>query len=250
MSVAFGSAEAERLRTQTLIGLFSPRRATYDLTLPYDSSTFPFQQGFGALVSGNNLSAVERANQVVLREIRTDTSEVATFIANAHLPRPAIDATAALSASGDEVEVTVRNGAAETLEDAVIIFGQEQASVGDLGPGEERTISVRIRQATSASPTPDPMFPAGYISPNPLITDPSLILGTNDYYNDPVAYPRWQLIQSHYMGETFNPDLQPDPTEAVTLGGWLAGSAQEATSSAANTTRIGTTLLLLEIPVR
>ena len=250
MSVAFGSAEAERLRTQSLIGLFSPRRATYDLTLPYDSSAFPIQQGFGTLIGGGNFDAIERASEVVARGIRTDTSEVATFVANAHLPRPPIDATATLSASGDQVEVTVRNGTAETLEDAVIVFGQEQTSLGDLAPGEEKSLSVPLRAAISSSPTPDPMFPGGYINPNPLITDPSLILGTYDYFSDPVAYPRWQLIQSHYWGESFDPGALPDPREAVTLGGWLAGSAQEATPSAENTARMGTTLLLLEIPVR
>ena len=250
MSVAYGSAEADRLRTQSLIGLFSPRRATYDLALPYDSSTFPFQQGFGTLVSGGNLAAIERASQVALRGVRTDTSQVATFVTNAHLPRPAITAEATLSADGGEVAVTVRNSAADTLENAVIIYGQEQMSLGNIAPGEEKSLSIPLRRSTAASPTPDPLFPMGFINPNPLVTDPSLILGTYDYFNDPVAYPRWQLIQSHYMGEDFDPTILPDPTEAVTLGGWLAGSAQEITPSAAETTQLATTLLLLEIPVR
>ncbi len=187
---------------------------------------------------------------MALRGVRTDTSQVATFVTNAHLPRPAIIAEATLSADGGEVAVTVRNGAADTLENAVIIYGQEQMALGNIAPGEEKSLSIPLRLSAAASPTPDPLFPMGFINPNPLVTDPSLILGTYDYYNDPVAYPRWQLIQSHYMGESFDPALLPDPTEAVTLGGWLAGSAQEVTPSAAETTQLATTLLLLEIPVR
>ena len=250
MSVAFGSADADRLQTQSLIGLFSPRRTTYDLTLPYDSSTFPFQPGFGTLVSGGNLAAIERSGQVLLRAVRTDTSQIATFVVNAHLPRPAISAEATRSADGSGLVVTVRNGTADTLENAVILHGQEQITLGNLAPGEEKSLSIPLRESAAASPTPDPMFSAGFINPNPLITDPSLILGTYDYFSDPVAYPRWQLIQAHYMGEDYDPTTLPDPTKVVTLGGWLAGSAQEVTSSAAGTKRLATTLLLLEIPIR
>jgi hypothetical protein len=94
------------------------------------------------------------------------------------------------------------------------------------------------------------MFPAGFVYPQPLINDPSLILGTSEYYNDPIAYPRWQLIQSHYSGESLTPLALPDPSDLVTLGGWLAGSAQQASLSADNTTQTGMTLLLLEIPVQ
>jgi hypothetical protein len=250
MSVAYGSANADTLRTQSVMGLYSPRRGRYDITLPYDSAAFPFQQGFGALVGGSNLDTVERAGEVTLRQVRTDTSEIATFIVDAHLPRPAISASAVLSTTGNEVEVTVRNDTTETIENAVVIHGQEQDSLGDIAPGEVKTVALTLVAPSAASPTPDPMFPAGFVYPQPLINDPSLILGTSEYYNDPIAYPRWQLIQSHYSGESLTPLALPDPSDLVTLGGWLAGSAQQASLSADNTTQTGVTLLLLEIPVQ
>lgn len=249
MSVAYGSANADTLRTQSVMGLYSPRRGRYDITLPYESAALPFQQGFGALVGGSNLDTVERAGEVTLRQVRTDTSEIATFIVDAHLPRPAISATAVLSPEGDEVEVTVRNNTTETIENAIVIHGQEQESLGNIAPGEEKIVTIALNTA-AASPTPDPMFPAGFVYPQPLINDPTLILGTSEYYNDPIAYPRWQLIQSHYSGESFAPLTLPDPSRLVTLGGWLAGSAQQASLSANEATQTGVTLLLLEIPVQ
>lgn len=249
MSVAYGSANADTLRTQSVMGLYSPRRGRYDITLPYESAAFPFQQGFGALVGGSNLDTVERAGEVTLRQVRTDTSEIATFIVDAHLPRPAISATAVLSPEGDEVEVTVRNNTTETIENAIVIHGQEQESLGNIAPAEEKIVTIALNTA-AASPTPDPMFPAGFVYPQPLINDPTLILGTSEYYNDPIAYPRWQLIQSHYSGESFAPLTLPDPSRLVTLGGWLAGSAQQASLSANEATQTGVTLLLLEIPVQ
>ncbi len=44
MSVAYGSVEAERVRTQSIVGLYSPRRGRYDLSLPYDDR-FPLHRG-------------------------------------------------------------------------------------------------------------------------------------------------------------------------------------------------------------
>lgn len=251
MSVAFGAADAERLQTQSVIGLYSPRRARYDVTLPYDSSAFPFQQGFGALVGSSNLDAIARAGDLTLRQVQTDTSEVATFIVNAHLPRPLLTATATLSAEGDAVDVTVRNNSAQTLENAVIIHGQEQMVLGNTAPGEERTITIPLKtSAAGAAPTPIlSLLMSPFTYPNPLMSDPAPILGTFDYYNDPQAYPRWQLIQSQYGGDLVEGTSVP-PTESVTLGGWFSSSLQPVGMSTDDLTLMGATLLLLEIPVQ
>ena len=251
MAIAFGSVEADRLRTQTAIGLYSPSRARHDLALPYDATVFPFGENFGTIMGESNFDVIERATGLTLRGVRTDTGEVATFIAESHQPRPAVTATAALSAEQDVVEVIVRNESDVTLEDAVIIYGQEQAAVGDVAPGAERVVQVSLRGAMPATvPTPDPLFSTAFNYPNPLMNDPSLILGTTEFFNDPVAYPRWQLIQSTASNDTFNPASLPDPTQIVTLGGWLAESALEATIIGEEATRVGDTLLLLEIPVQ
>lgn len=249
MSVAFGSAEADRLQTQSLLGLYSPRRATHDVILPYDSAAFPFTQGFGMAIGGGNLEAIERAAGVVLRGVRTDTSEVATFVVEAHTPRPAISAQATLSDEGDEVRVTIRNGTTDDFENPVIIHGQEQTAVGTLAPGESRTVSIPLT-GQSPAPTPGSFFTPATTWPDPLVNDPSLILGTADYFNDRAAYPRWQLIQSRYFGESTSAPAPLDPAEIVTLGGWLPHSAQDAAVPGDNAAQMGLTLLLLEIPVR
>jgi hypothetical protein len=133
----------------------------------------------------------------------------------------------------------------------VLIYGQQQMGLGDLAPGAERTVQLSLLGATTAPiPTPDPLFPPAVIIPNPLINDPGVILGTNDYFNDPVAYPRWQLIQSHYDPETFDPAALPEPAETITLGGWLPGGALQASLAGGDARLVGQTLLLLEITVR
>lgn len=259
MSIAYGSVEAERLRTQTVIGLYSPQRARYDLSLPYDSVAFPLQEGFGAAPAGGSLEAIARAGGMTLAGVRTDTSEIATFLADAHLPRPAISATAALSAEGDAVAVEVRNDTGATLENAVILYGENQYALGNVNAGETRRASVRLVGVPTAFPTvlpyplaatPDPLFPTPIPVPiNPLVFDPAPILGAVDYFNDPVAYPRWQLIQAIYYAGGTGAVRVPPATEMVTLGGWLDGSAQPLDAGGAAVTRTGATLVLLEVLV-
>ena len=250
MTVAFGSAEAEQLRAQSVMGLYSPRRARYDVNLPYQATSFPFQQGFGTLINSGNVGAIERAGELILRDVRTDTSEVATFIVETQQPRPPIDTEAILSVEKGTIDVTIRNNSDHTLEDAVIIYGPDQAAVGDVPPGGEETVVVSLSSGLSAIPTPDPLFTGGFTYPNPLINDPSLILGTPDYFNDPDAYPRWQLIQSTYTGESNDAIALPAVSEVVTLAGFLPYSDQEASVSSDRTDQTGLTLLLMEIPTR
>lgn len=250
MTVAFGSANAERLRSQSIVGLYSPRRNRYDVALPYQATTFPFQEAFGTLMGGDNVATIERTGEVALRDVRTDTGEVATFIVEEHQARPPIEATAVLSPEKRTVTVTVRNNSEYTLEDAVIIHGQDQAAVGDVPAGGEQTVVISLTPGSSAVPTPDPMFPSGFVITNPLVNDPSLILGTADYYNDPVAYPRWQLIQSSYMGDTTGLNALPAADDLVTLAGFLPYSDQAVSVSGNPANQYGTTLMLLEIPTQ
>ena len=261
MSVAYGSIEADRVRTQTVAGLYSPRRGRYDLALPYDSTAFPFAEGFGSLFGAGNLEAIIRAGDLTLSGVRTDTSEIATFITDAHLPRPPFSGEARLIDDGAAVEVTIRNEGQAALENGVLVYGQQQQSLGNVPAGEERVVRLPLPTAGGATapaspggaipvPAPDPLFAAGVIAPNPLVNDPTAILGTPDYFNDQEAYPRWQLVQALYYASETSIVAPPEPTEAVTLGGWLPGSAQTIDAGDAAATTAAVTLVLLEIPVR
>lgn len=255
MAVAQGQVGAGSARSQTVIGLYSPRRGTFDLTLPYSSIPFPFAQGFGTLQSRNNLEAIERAADVVLRGVRTDTSELATFIADDYAPLPAITAEATLDAGGGSVTVTVRNEGDQMLEDATLVIGPGQVAIGDLLPGAEQTVTQRISAplgSTSGSSEPGPAAPifAGGAVSNPLLDDPSLILGTFDYYNDPAAFPRWQLLQALSGGIDPTTTRLPEPTESVTLAGWMSGAALPVSAGEEPLAQDGVTLYLLSVPVR
>jgi hypothetical protein len=250
MAAAYGSIEAERINTETIAGLYSPRRDRFDLTLPYDSVASPLAQGFGTILSAGNLEAIERGSELTLRDIRTDTGEVSTFLANAHLPRPALIATARSVDGGRALEVTVRNDGVSVFEDAVLIVGQDQLALGDIQPGEERIQQFPLTGSGPSSSAASPLFPSGVAVPNPLVNDPSYLLGTSNYFNDPEVYPRWQLIQSLYYNPGSGISYLPDPAEAITLGGWMTAGGLPIDVNTDNLDRTETTLYLLEIPVR
>ncbi len=250
MTVAYGSIDAERVSTQTVAGLYSPRRDRYALSLPYDSTAFPFDsQAFGIVSGVNNLEAIARAGDLTLRGIRTDTGEVATFLAEAHRPRPPLSGAAQAIDDGATLEVTVRNDGAATLENAVIVYGDQLVALGDLAAGEARVTQLPVRPTATgpATPTPDPLFAAGPVVVHPLFNDPSAILGTTDFFNDQQAYPRWQLIQSLY---SFSNTAASMTSDAILLGGWLPGEGQSFVTGDEPMTRSAVTLVLLEIPVR
>jgi hypothetical protein len=252
MSVAYGSIDAERVRTQSIVGLYSPRRGRYDLSLPYDTTAVPFGDGFGGVAGAGNVAAIARAGDLALRDVRADTGEVVTFLIDAHRPRPPLSAEAQLVDDGRAVAVTLRNEGETLLEDAVIVYGDQQLQLGDVAAGETRETRLPLASAAlpGATPTPDPLFSAGVVLPNPLINDPTFILGTVDYFNDPQAYPRWQLLQSLYAYSETGPLPAADPTEMVTLAGWLPTGGQAIDAGDAATTRSTVTLVLLEVPVR
>lgn len=250
MAAAYGSIEADRITTDTLIGLYSPRRGVYDLSMPYDSTAFPLEQGFGVLPGSGNLDAIDRSSEVLLRNIRTDTGEIATYLASTHQPRPLLHAAARIVDDGRTIEVTIRHDGDMVFEDAVLIYGQDQLALGDLQPGEEMTQRLPLSAGVSSVPTPDPLFAAGSFAPNPLVNDPSYILGTTNYFNDPEVFARWQLVQSLYDTSGLSQAVPPDPAEAITLAGWMAESTLPVEINTDNLEQMATTLYLLEVSVR
>jgi hypothetical protein len=245
MTVAQGPVGGSALRARTVLGLYSPRRGQFDLTLPLGAIPQPFGEGFGAIQSRNNLDAVVRAAAVVLRGVRAGSNEIATFLIDSAEPGPALSAAARLSPAGDEVTVEVRNIDTFALENATIVAGSEQRALGTLAPGDTATVVLPV----VALPAPDPLLAPSGPAVDPLLNDPTLILGTTDYFNEAEAFARFQLLQSLYSGDSVTSRL-PDPSDAVTLAGWRAGPALEATQgNSGDAAASGSTLYLLSIPV-
>ena len=83
-----------------------------------------------------------------------------------------------------------------------------------------------------------------------LMHHADLILGTTDYYNDPIAYPRWQFLQAIESSPTGLSSNILQDNEVITLIAWsddvlLDVSLDENDAPPTSST----TLYLLEIPI-
>lgn len=243
MAVSFGHIDAASLRTQTAAGLYSPRRDSYTLELPYTTTVLPLSAGFGPLRSGGNLDAIERSAVVRLRGVQADTSELNTFMVESFEPQPGVTAQATLTErdGAQTMNVNVSNGSAMTLENATLIAGETQIALGDLAAGESRSVSQPV--------PPLPASPAA-TAINPIVADPSFLLGTSDYFSDAAVFPRYQLLQA--LGGAFELRLAelPRPDEMIALAGWINETSVPVDAPGEMLERTGDTLYFLEIPVQ
>jgi hypothetical protein len=257
MSIAFGRTDGEQLRVQSLIGLYSPQRDTYDVILPSASMARPFDRGFGSSLSGGgSLDAVERGNDLTLSGVRVDVSDIETFVTDSYQPTPALTGEAVLRLDGTQfrLEVTVQNNSDIRFENVVLLLGSSTIRLGDLDPGESdnHTQTLSTSEATAAAGTSAGLssgfYPTGPGS-SPLTRNYEVILGTSDFYNnrDREVFPRWQLLQA------IDPEFYGSapgwfPSGVATLIAWAETPQIEVDVEGTDVVRSSTTLYFLELP--
>ncbi|UCG23804.1 MAG: hypothetical protein JSW55_16965 [Chloroflexota bacterium] len=251
MSIAFGRAGGDQLRVQTLIGLYSPRRATYDLALPTEAIPRPFEQNFGALSGPGHIGAIERAGEVTVSDIRVDIGGVETLVADSYQPAPSVTGAVRLrtEASNVVLDVDVQNNGPATLENATILVGSTAIPLGDLASGSRVSQSERV---TALQPSAGgPIIAGSYLPPapagSPLISNMETILGSTNYYNDREIFPRWQLLQA--LGPEYGPGAPSYRPAAATLVAWTQQPQLDLRLVDAEFDTSATTLYFLELPM-
>lgn len=244
MSVAQGSVNSEQMRVQSLLGLYSPGRRSYDLVLPVETMARPLGGNF--MSGGSYNGPIVRDNDVRLKDVRVDVGSVQPFAVDSLRPAPALVGGAVLRQNAGDLELvtTLRNDSDLTLQNATLLIGTTAVSLGDLRPGQNINEVTRLgRVGTLGTTTP---FGPGVGYGSPLLANASAILGTSDYYNDRNAFPRWQLLQA--LEEEFYGGRPTSPE--VVLAAWSDESQIAVSLADAAYDRLATTLYLLEIPVQ
>ena len=249
ISVAYSAVESDYARVHSLVGLFSPQRATRDLRFGNGALARPFGSDFGADFAGNGrINAIRYTNDVTITGIRLDTAETQTFMAQSSAPALDVNGEAALNAKGDNVtlDVTVTNNSQIPLETASLLMGDTAIELGDLSPGQSETVSRVI----GAAPATD--FTSGSVSPrsgySPLRDNAEIILGTHDYYDDRVLYARYQLLEA-LDGDNFGASNLQLAASSVYLLAW-AGTSQIDITTGGKVDETNSTLYFIEIPLQ
>jgi len=252
MSIAYGHVDGDEMRVNSLLGVYSPRRATYDVVLPEDVLIRPFDRDYGGMAGSGNLRAVSRGSGVVLDDVRVDVSGLETFVADGYRPAPEVtgQATLRLVGGGAELEVNVQNNGSLALANAGLLFGDNFLALGELRPGATRSSSTRLTgsQASAAASGVAPGPPGRFAGGSPFFANYADILGAPDYSSDPELFPRYQLLESMvtYAGPG-SPTYTP--ASAVTLLAWSEQPQFDATLDRADYRLLATTVYFLEIPL-
>lgn len=252
MSIAYGHVDGDQMRVNSLLGVYSPRRATYDVLLPDDVLIRPFDRDYGGMAGSGNLRAISRGSDVLLDNVRVDVSGLETFVADSYRPAPELSGQATLRLVGGaaELQVNVQNNGTVALDGAGLLFGDSFLSLGNLRPGDARTNTARLTgsQASAAASGVAPGVPGGFTSGSPFFAHYAEILGAPDFSSDPELYPRYQLLES--MVTYTGPGVPTyTPAAAVTLLAWSEEPQFDATMDRAGYDLLATTLYLLEIPL-
>lgn len=233
MSVAYSHVDGEQARVHSLVGLYSPRRTAYDLLFPADTLTRPFSEG--TFRQTPNLDAISYSGQNSLDGVRVDVSDIEPFIAQTDRPALALAAEGTLNRETNRIRLnaSVQNNSDVTLEGVVFIIGNNVISLGNLEPGEVEPVSSILSGAASGNA--------------PLTSRANIILGL-DYFNDPVLYPRYQLLEA-IEGDRFSGSTLPLPTDAALLLGWTEDPLISITTNKGRVEQINTNLHIMEIPL-
>ena len=189
------SASGGTGRVSQLVGLFSPRRTTYDVRVQ-DAQARQMPGDYYGGPAAQPLHVTEGAEGSTVTGLRVDVGGIQPFVAEGYVDVPGVEADLELVVGASErpqVQGTLRNGE-RPLEGAVLIVGGNDQRLGDLEPGEEVTISLHLRAGATSGGVGGPYYPGGS-------GVPEQILGTGNYWDDRNLYRRYQFLQAIFSSE-------------------------------------------------
>ncbi len=230
-------------RVTQLVGLFSPRRTTYDVHVQ-DAQVhrMPDDSYYGG-PAAQRLHVAEEAGGSTITGLRVDVGGIRPFIAEGYAVVSPVesDLRLAANATGDlrvEGTLTMREG---SLEGAVLIAGWRQQRLGDLEPGQAVTVSVEVASGVA---------PPAHQYASQL---PEQILGPGNYWDDRNIYRRYQFVQAIFAPEGLGLGRTPGGT-GLAPGLYLIGWAEEEVPLPVEVvdrpfSSVGTTLYVYDLPV-
>jgi hypothetical protein len=206
LTVAQVWENSDRAQIESLIGIFSPRRAEYDLQVDGDLLLRPLPSD--AYYRSGNISVgdaqMEQSDSSFVRHVRVDVGAITPFVAQGQAPAPKFTSalTYSVTNSRSVLEGTITNLSDLTLRDAVILSSGGAQQVGDVAPGDSVTAKVFLNasRATSIWQNNTQVLPSGVTLSYPTSyysgydTTVEDILGTSTYYDDRETYRRYSLL--------------------------------------------------------
>lgn len=223
LSVVQGFAETSRGQATAFVGLFSPRRRSYQLDFTADSLVTPGTlEGF----QFRPVPVTSNGTTTGMRDLLVDVSALRTVIVERAVDDvPTL--TSALRRDGDHVrgEVTLVDGPA--LRDVQIVAGAAATMIGDLQPGGSAAVDLLTTQITF----PNQML----LSADGTFNRNQVLYALFGYDRFSVGGPTFQGGQGH-----------PDPA-GIYLIGWAAVPTLVVSVDGKAIEQIGETLYVIRL---
>ena len=249
LSLVYGATGTEQAHARTLIGVYSPRRDAYDLTLSEGVFVRPLVTDDTGGLSGVSAATVEQSGRFALRRVQIDVAGLRAFRAEATIASPPIRSTLTISAADPpRLRGALTNEGDFTLQDASLLVGEHLIQLGDLAPG----VTVPVdEQLTNARSTAGSLSPGGtmvwgsapyYGGALPI----SMLTGGTDYTTDREMNRRFQILNAFGVSQGPGAGLLP---QGATLVGWSDQIPWEIGVAGRTSEVVDTTGYFIELPL-
>lgn len=137
-------------RAQTYVGIFSPRRQSYDIQVNAETLLRPFGQGaydpWSGTVNTGGTMRVSQGNPARMQGLTIDQWSMQSFMAET-LPGEQPELVVQLTADRSSIWGQVENRGSATWEDLVFIFSAQFQKLGNLKPGQTAQIRLDFKDS-------------------------------------------------------------------------------------------------------
>ncbi|MEM8861256.1 MAG: hypothetical protein AAGD96_23260 [Chloroflexota bacterium] len=263
LSIVMGRADAESVRVDSAVGIFSPRRDSYNLTVQ-EGANIRYTDRFGFVGGNASRQPILTGNENMIDDLLIDVGDVSQFVASGFLNASPVTAEATWSPDADnEFNLVITNNSSDPIEDMLLLAGIKQVALFDIGPREtiERTISLpsafieEFEATVEGGPESVQLYAGvtdGYTE-SPIENGYStLIEGAQpgagyNYYSEPARRQRYNLLNSLY--QTYNSEPVFIPTGQLILIGWSETRQIDVAVDTTRSDQVSSTLYFLEIPL-
>lgn len=224
-------ASSSTARLDSVVGVYSPSRATFTVNGTPPGVVFPIPTYIA--LPGNQHTVVEDGNRFSIPEVRVDVGGIHSLGYQSSVPAPRFDDNLSLSIDEQGTLLTgeITNLSDLTFEDAVLVTWNSVINLGTITPGQTIQVSQRLgngptgsASATSGGPKTIP----GIAIPLPYQTSNIIeqVLGTFDYYQDRQIYRKYTLMVAamgyqpsaiHQANEVYLMGWSRQPAVGITL---------------------------------
>lgn len=204
--------DSDTAQVHTLVGIWSPRRARYDVLFDPGYLIRPLPPDFGMALAAPAPSRVEQGEAFTLRGVQVDVGAVQSFAVEGFThSAPRLIGALTLAPQGGDMVVhgEVVNASDLDLHDAALVIAGTATPLGDLPAGAVLPLDQRISGGMAALAPGSPLDPypsdaaSAYYYPGMIYYDVSLntVIG-GDCYSTPALQRRCNLLSSLLSGQS------------------------------------------------